>query len=37
MFITPLLVALFLAFILTLLLAARFRGQPWGAASPFFS
>ena len=36
MFITPLLVALFLAFILTLLLAAGSRGQPWGGGLAVF-
>jgi hypothetical protein len=36
MFITPFLVALFLAFILTLLLAVGFRGQPWGGGVVFF-
>jgi len=36
MFITPFPVALFLAFILTLLLAVGFRGQPWGGGIVFF-
>jgi hypothetical protein len=36
MFITPLLLALVLAFVFTLIFAALFRGQSWGAGIFFF-